>query len=409
MSGESPKLSPDEAEEPIIDPTLHTIDTVVSSTERKHRKSSRLHSKSQFFTSDNNSTNETTTTTTSSSSTSTPFTESSTTLEKPRKHRHYHSKSHLRLQQQTTTDDIQSSSNNPSNIQSSPSSQPQPPLNSPSLDTQQQQQQQQQQQEAVDWARQSRPTASSTSNSSNVTTNKPFWIASCKTLTRRKWSNAVGKIRQGFTTPKVVSHQKEEEEEEEMISGNLNSVRSLLLFVDVTAVQDKETGDTALHIAAAHHQIEIAKCLIQFVSGGVPLPLTSPELSVPNDFDSSSSPPSSSSSVAASAFVSPQTPRPVPISTAVLSFVNAVNTSDGDSALHIACRDGSMQLTSLLMSCGASLELPNKEGQTPLLVACSGSSLPLISLLVDHDANVKARDKRGRTAMHVSIPHNPWT
>src|SRR5258708_38457664 len=54
----------------------------------------------------------------------------------------------------------------------------------------------------------------------------------------------------------------------------------------------------------------------------------------------------------------------------------------------------------MLLDAGRNVEVPNQEGQTALMLAARAGSLEVAELLVRHGANVNAREKwRGQTAL----------
>ncbi|KAJ1548975.1 hypothetical protein HK405_012002, partial [Cladochytrium tenue] len=64
----------------------------------------------------------------------------------------------------------------------------------------------------------------------------------------------------------------------------------------------------------------------------------------------------------------------------------------GDTALHIAARNGNPDTVSLLLDRGASIELRDRDGQTALHKAVTESSLETVQLLLSRGANLNAQD-----------------
>jgi len=74
----------------------------------------------------------------------------------------------------------------------------------------------------------------------------------------------------------------------------------------------------------------------------------------------------------------------------------------GDTALHEACRAGSVGVTELLLKRGASVSHTNKQGMTPLLEAADSGSLEVIKMLVEAGADPKAVGKDETNAIEIS-------
>jgi len=78
---------------------------------------------------------------------------------------------------------------------------------------------------------------------------------------------------------------------------------------------------------------------------------------------------------------------------------------DGFSSLHLACLNGHVMVSSLLLRCGhASVEISNCRKQTPLhLAVAQGHSAIVILLVRDHQASTKAMDEDGDTPLHLIL------
>ena len=75
---------------------------------------------------------------------------------------------------------------------------------------------------------------------------------------------------------------------------------------------------------------------------------------------------------------------------------------DGMSALHIAVREGSIPMISLLLCCDISVDAPNTVGQTPLHLAVLRNQPQVIELLVAAGADPNFQDVYGRRPLHLA-------
>uniref|UniRef100_A0A8C2IU68 Protein phosphatase 1, regulatory subunit 12C n=1 Tax=Cyprinus carpio TaxID=7962 RepID=A0A8C2IU68_CYPCA len=82
-------------------------------------------------------------------------------------------------------------------------------------------------------------------------------------------------------------------------------------------------------------------------------------------------------------------------------MVNCANT-DGITALHQACIDGSMELVEFLLSQGASVNQVDSEGWTPLHVAASCGNLEITEFLLRHGASLCAVNCDGDVPMDIA-------
>ncbi|KAE9128014.1 hypothetical protein PF010_g4670 [Phytophthora fragariae] len=83
-----------------------------------------------------------------------------------------------------------------------------------------------------------------------------------------------------------------------------------------------------------------------------------------------------------------------------LQVVNA----DGLTPLHVACKMGNEQATSLLVYYGAKLDARAiRDDATPLILACRAESEGIAKLLVESNASLSACDSSGNTALHVAV------
>uniref|UniRef100_A0A8C1XFY1 Protein phosphatase 1, regulatory subunit 12C n=1 Tax=Cyprinus carpio TaxID=7962 RepID=A0A8C1XFY1_CYPCA len=82
-------------------------------------------------------------------------------------------------------------------------------------------------------------------------------------------------------------------------------------------------------------------------------------------------------------------------------MVNCANT-DGITALHQACIDGSMEMVEFLLSHGASVNQVDSEGWTPLHVAASCGNLEITEFLLRHGASLCAVNCDGDVPMDIA-------
>uniref|UniRef100_A0A671M387 cGMP-dependent protein kinase interacting domain-containing protein n=1 Tax=Sinocyclocheilus anshuiensis TaxID=1608454 RepID=A0A671M387_9TELE len=82
-------------------------------------------------------------------------------------------------------------------------------------------------------------------------------------------------------------------------------------------------------------------------------------------------------------------------------IVNCANT-DGITALHQACIDGSMEMVEFLLSQGASVNLVDSEGWTPLHVAASCGNQEITEFLLRHGASLCAVNCDGDVPMDIA-------
>lgn len=69
---------------------------------------------------------------------------------------------------------------------------------------------------------------------------------------------------------------------------------------------------------------------------------------------------------------------------------NVLN-NEGESPLHVACREGRADLVALLLDRGGEIEARDSSGATPLFFAVMGGNLATIRLLLDRGAKLKAK------------------
>jgi ankyrin repeat protein len=71
--------------------------------------------------------------------------------------------------------------------------------------------------------------------------------------------------------------------------------------------------------------------------------------------------------------------------------------------LHLASRQGFVQVARVLVKCGARVSAKNKEGLTPLHLASARGHVEVMRLLVDNGARVSANSKDGQTPLHLAL------
>jgi len=81
--------------------------------------------------------------------------------------------------------------------------------------------------------------------------------------------------------------------------------------------------------------------------------------------------------------------------------VNAQNLK-GNTALHIATRQGKTDMTHLLITSGAKVNLANKDGETPLYHAALSGQAEAIRLLLDQHADIKLQPTSASTLLHAA-------
>lgn len=70
-----------------------------------------------------------------------------------------------------------------------------------------------------------------------------------------------------------------------------------------------------------------------------------------------------------------------------LADIDAVN-SVGDTALHIAARNGKTTMALLLLEAGANAQLTNYAGETPLKMAAEGGHSTIVTALIQRGVDV---------------------
>jgi serine/threonine-protein phosphatase 6 regulatory ankyrin repeat subunit B len=78
-----------------------------------------------------------------------------------------------------------------------------------------------------------------------------------------------------------------------------------------------------------------------------------------------------------------------------------IRDTDGSTALLIACQEGDLEVTRVLLDSGASVAIRNESGRTPLMEAAKKHSPELTKLLLqaEPDLDLNAQDEQGETAL----------
>jgi ankyrin repeat protein len=79
----------------------------------------------------------------------------------------------------------------------------------------------------------------------------------------------------------------------------------------------------------------------------------------------------------------------------------------GQTVLHLAADNDSLEVVSKLIERGASVNVEDRNGQTPLFCALSESEEIARLLLEKCEVDVHHRDKKGRTILHVAVEYAP--
>ena len=74
----------------------------------------------------------------------------------------------------------------------------------------------------------------------------------------------------------------------------------------------------------------------------------------------------------------------------------------GDTALHLAAKNGKKQEAILFIKYGININEKNKIGETPLSVAINTENVEMIECLIKAGADIHAEDRDGNTALHVA-------
>ncbi|XP_033869508.3 nuclear factor NF-kappa-B p105 subunit-like [Acipenser ruthenus] len=157
------------------------------------------------------------------------------------------------------------------------------------------------------------------------------------------------------------------------------------------AIQD-ENGDTGLHLGVIHHRSETAKNLVEVISS-IP---GEDVINMRNDLY--------------------QTSLHLAVITQQADAVEALLKANadlsltdryGNTALHLAAKQGDSEILSLLLQhqeAAKLINLPNSEGLNALHLAVLANSLPSLRQLISYGVDVdECEQSSGRTALHLAV------
>lgn len=81
----------------------------------------------------------------------------------------------------------------------------------------------------------------------------------------------------------------------------------------------------------------------------------------------------------------------------------ATKDRNGETALHIACKQRNVNIIKALIAGGAALEIESKDGWTALHFAVSGGPVEVLKCFLDLDINTSPQAKNGQTPFHLAI------
>jgi len=79
---------------------------------------------------------------------------------------------------------------------------------------------------------------------------------------------------------------------------------------------------------------------------------------------------------------------------------------NGDTLLHMACRNSDETLVRTLLEKKISINIKNNDGETPLHTACANKNIDIAELLIKHDADINAQDNKCNTCLHIACKNN---
>lgn len=91
-----------------------------------------------------------------------------------------------------------------------------------------------------------------------------------------------------------------------------------------------------------------------------------------------------------------------------MRFLLEAQNADGQSALHLACRRGSVELVEAILEYGeANVDIVDKDGDPPLVFALAAGSPQCVHVLIRKGANVRSRLREGSgpSVAHVCSYH----
>ena len=100
--------------------------------------------------------------------------------------------------------------------------------------------------------------------------------------------------------------------------------------------------------------------------------------------------------------------------------VNGDRDQNGWTALHMTSIKGYLEISELLTSSGADVNIRGRDGRTPLHIASMNGHLEIVQLLLCQGADISFRDNSGSTALDIASSYGrlqvadclrkwPWT
>lgn len=81
------------------------------------------------------------------------------------------------------------------------------------------------------------------------------------------------------------------------------------------------------------------------------------------------------------------------------------DSTSGATPLHLASRQGHLDVTRTLLAAGANIDQGDSQGQTPLFIASRYNRFDATRMLLAAGANIDQGDSQGQTPLHVAISH----
>lgn len=82
--------------------------------------------------------------------------------------------------------------------------------------------------------------------------------------------------------------------------------------------------------------------------------------------------------------------------------VNYINFQTKNTVLHLACKNGNVEIIQKLINLKANVELHNDDEGTPLHIACKSKSINIIKMLIKTGANINTQNKFGQTPLYLT-------
>lgn len=81
-------------------------------------------------------------------------------------------------------------------------------------------------------------------------------------------------------------------------------------------------------------------------------------------------------------------------------------SSDGRTALYLACQAGHVDIVDLLIEQGASIDATDDKGRNPLMAAAAMGHVGVVRRLLREEPDVARKDKKGRTVLYYPMAKN---